>query len=86
MEIFASPRFKRAFNQLPQTVREKAKEREKVFKSNPFDPRLETHKLGGRYKDFWAFSIDRKYRIMFQFGSSMKEAIFINAGTYEIYK
>lgn len=86
MGVFVSPRFKKSFNRLPKTIREKAKEREKVFKNNPFDPRLETHKLGGKYKDFWAFSIDKRYRIMFQFGASINEVTFINAGTHEIYK
>lgn len=86
MEISVAPRFKKAFRRLPKIIREKAKEKERIFKINPFDPRLETHKLGGKYKDFWSFSIDRIYRIMFKFGTSMNEVIFINVGTHEIYK
>jgi mRNA-degrading endonuclease YafQ of YafQ-DinJ toxin-antitoxin module len=66
-------------------VKTKAEEKEKIFRANPFDTRLDTHKLHGKYKEYWAFTVVGQYRIMFAF--SGKEFVdFINIGTHEIYK
>jgi mRNA-degrading endonuclease RelE of RelBE toxin-antitoxin system len=62
-----SKKFLRSINQLPKTLQERASEREQLFKKNAFDPRLNTHKLHGKDKDLWAYSIDHKYRIKFLF-------------------
>ena len=60
-------------------------EREKIFRENPFDGRLDTHKLHGKYGEYWAFTVKGQYRIMFAFAG--KDTIdFINIGTHEIYK
>ncbi len=70
---------------MPKVVKTKAEEKEKIFKNNPFDSRLDTHKLHGKYKDYLAFTIVGQYRIIFLF--SGKEFVdFINIGTHEIYK
>ncbi len=87
MEIYLTSKFKKSFRRLPKTIKERAKEKEKIFRENPLDPRLETHSLHGKYKDFLAFSIDNSWRIMFQFlDSTKKKVAFINVGTHEIYK
>lgn len=85
MQIKASSKFRRSYKKLPQWLKDKAKEKEKIFCANPFDPRLDTHKLHGKYKDYWAFSIHGPYRIMFSFAAkSLVE--FINVGDHDIYK
>ena len=59
--------------------------KEKIFLKNPFDSRLDTHKLHGKYKEYWAFTVVGQYRIILAF--SGKEVVdFINIGTHEIYK
>lgn len=66
-------------------MKETALEKEKIFRQNPFDSRLDTHKLHGRYKDYWAFTAIGQYRIMFVFvGKGVVD--FINVGTHDIYK
>jgi addiction module RelE/StbE family toxin len=85
MIIRVSSKFKKAYKALPTNVQEKAKEREKLFRANPFDARLETHKLHGKYKNYWAFTITGQYRIMFTF-SDNDRIDFVNIGTHEIYK
>ena len=70
---------------MPKLVKMKAEEREKIFQRNPFDVRLDTHKLHGKYKEYWAFSVIGQYRIMFAF-SNADIVDFINIGTHEIYK
>ncbi len=84
MRIFFSSKFERAYKKLSQELKKKAKEKEKIFRKNPFDTRLKTHKLHGKYKKYWSFSISDSYRIMFDFISE-KEIVFINVGDHNIY-
>ena len=85
MEIEYSPRFKKAFKKLPKEVKLKAVEREKIFRKNPFEPQLKTHKLHGTMKEYWAFSISFGYRIGFTFMTG-ELVRFHDIGTHDIYK
>lgn len=85
MEIIYSPQFARDYRRLPETTRRKAEEKEKIFRVNPFDNRLKTHKLSGRLADCFAFSIDYRYRIIFEFLDG-KKLIFHAIGDHSIYK
>jgi len=67
MKIEYSPRFFKQFKKLPKEVKEYAVLCEKIFRNNPFDPKLKTHKLHGKMKEYWAFSISYNYRIGFTF-------------------
>lgn len=85
MIIRPTSKFRKSYEKLPRRIKEAALEKEKIFRQNPFDSRLDTHKLHGRYKDYWAFTVISQYRIMFAFAA--KNIIdFINVGTHEIYK
>ncbi|MFH1393139.1 MAG: type II toxin-antitoxin system mRNA interferase toxin, RelE/StbE family [Patescibacteria group bacterium] len=85
MLIRTSSRFRKVFKRLSKHIRDKAKEKENIFRINPFDSRLDTHKLHGKYKEYWAFTVDSQFRIMFIFAES--DIIdFIDIGTHEIYK
>ena len=87
MDIFLTSKFKKAYKRLPKQIKEKAKEREEIFRQDPFSLILETHRLHGKYKNYWAFSINKSYRIMFQFLDATRTKVaFINVGTHEIYK
>lgn len=85
MKIFYSSKFAREYKNLPLMVKKKAEKQEMIFRQNPFDSRLKTHKLSGPLKDFWAFSIDNKYRIVFEFVDE-KTIWFHSAGDHSIYK
>ena len=85
MRITVSPRFEKSYKSLPKRIKEKAKEQELVFRKNPFDPRLKTHRLTGQEKEAWAFSINYSYRIKFIFLTE-DEVLFLDVGTHEIYK
>ena len=67
MQIEYSPKFAKQFKKLPKEAKKSAVEREKIFRENPFDSRLKTHKLHGAIKEYWAFSISYNYRIGFTF-------------------
>ncbi|MBI5815407.1 MAG: type II toxin-antitoxin system YoeB family toxin [Nitrospinae bacterium] len=85
MKIVYSPLFARQYKNLPENIKVIAEEKEVVFRSNPFDPRLKPHKLHGRLRDFWAFSLDRKHRIIFEFGEQ-GTVYFHSVGDHSIYK
>ena len=85
MTIYYSSKFFREYKKLPVTVKRKAEVREEIFRDNPFDPRLGTHKLGGRLKEYWAFWIDSKNRIIFEYEN--KEIVwFHSVGNHAIYE
>jgi len=87
VEIFISSKFIRSSKRIPKKIKLKAKEKELIFRHNPFDPRLETHPLHGKYSGFWAFSINKVFRIMFKFENPSKNRVtFVNIGTHEIYR
>ena len=65
-------------------IQQRAKEREKIFRNNPFDPRLDTHKLHGRLNGQWSFWITGKVRIMFEFDNG--DVIFLDIGDHGIYQ
>lgn len=85
MEIIYHPKFARQYKKLPRPIKDRAEEKEKLFRANPFDPRLKTHKLHGELSEFWSFSITREYRIIFDFTDHNKTARFYMVGTHDIY-
>ena len=65
MQIIYSPQFAKDYRRLDNLTKEKTEKQEIIFRRNPFDSRLKTHKLSGRLRDLWSFSIDYNYRIIF---------------------
>jgi mRNA-degrading endonuclease YafQ of YafQ-DinJ toxin-antitoxin module len=56
-----------------------------LFSTNPFDNRLRTHKLTGKLRGLWAFSVDHKTRVIFSFPSD-DEALLVDIGGHdEVY-
>jgi len=55
-----------------------------LFIHDPFHPRLKTHKLSGKLRHLWSFSIDYEHRVVFYFTKdNPKKAIFVDIGTHE---
>jgi addiction module RelE/StbE family toxin len=53
-----------------------------IFKKNPFDERLRTHKLSGKLKELWSLNIEYDVRVIFYFVEQDK-AIFIDIGNHD---
>lgn len=85
MIIHYSSKFEKEYHKLSLAVKKIAEEKEEIFREDPFASRLKTHKLNGKLKDFWSFSINDKYRIIFEF-SSKTEVYFHSVGTHSIYE
>ena len=84
-QIHFSPRFFKSFNNLPKTIQELAKRKDKIFKKNPFDPILHTHKLKGELSGAWSYSVNYEYRVLFRFIKS-NEVLYYDIDTHEVYK
>ena len=85
MKIIYSTKFAREYRKLPLKIKKLAEKREQIFRKDPFESSLKTHKLTGKLKEYYSFSIDYQYRIIFEFVE--KDNIwFHSAGTHEIYK
>ncbi len=84
-EIKISPLFEKHYKKLSAQIKEKAKKKEKIFRENPFDSGLKTHKLHGKEKEVWAFWVDYDYWIKFIFLND-EEVLFLDIGTHGIYK
>jgi addiction module RelE/StbE family toxin len=85
MKIIYSTKFAREYKKVPLKIKKLAEKKEQIFRKEPFEPSLKTHKLTGKLKEYYSFSIDYQYRIIFEFAE--KEVIwFHSVGTHEIYK
>ena len=85
MNIEYSKKFAIQFKKLPKEVQESALKLENLFRINPFDPKLKTHKLHGTMKEYCAFSISYSYRIGFTFIEGYLVR-FHAVGSHDIYK
>ena len=85
MKIFYSTKFAKEYKKLPLKVKRAAEKKEKIFRKDPFAPQLKTHKLTGKLKSYYSFSIDYQYRIIFELVK--KDTVWLHSvGTHEIYK
>jgi len=88
IEIAFSTSFKRAFRKRVvgnATTEARFWERVEGFKNDPFDPKLRTHKLSGKLKDLWGFSIEYDLRVVFYFVDN-RRVVFVDIGTHtEVY-
>jgi len=85
MEVSYSPSFIRLLKSLPHALQEEALEKIESF-SNPTNHKsLKIHKLQGRLKDRWSFSVNYKTRIVFLFLTRPRRAHLLAIGDHEVY-
>jgi mRNA-degrading endonuclease YafQ of YafQ-DinJ toxin-antitoxin module len=88
MEVSFSSSFKRSFKRRIKgnvDIEERFWQKLELFTANPFEPSLKTHKLSGKLKNVWSFSIDYDARVLLYFESD-GNAVFIDIGSHdEVY-
>jgi addiction module RelE/StbE family toxin len=63
----------------------KTKKKLSLFKENPKQPSLRTHKLTGKLSNSWSISIEGNIRMLYYIKDG--EAVFFTVGTHEhVYK
>ena len=86
MEVSFSKSFKKAFKKRlsSNTLENEFWNRLELFTIDPFDPKLKTHKLSGKLKGLWSFSLEYNIRIVFFFTTDKpKKAVLVDIGTHE---
>ena len=88
VEISFSSSFRRAFKKrIKGNLDLEAKFWQKVeqFTIDPFDQSLKTHKLSGKLKELWSFSVEYDERVLFSFTED-GNAVFVDIGSHdEVY-
>ncbi|MEP6582899.1 MAG: type II toxin-antitoxin system YafQ family toxin [Ginsengibacter sp.] len=89
MEVSFSSTFKKAFK---KRIKDSIAEGEfwirlEIFADQPFNTKLKTHKLSGKLKGLWSFSIEQNLRVIFYFTKDKPpKAIFVDIGNHdEVY-
>lgn len=89
MEISFSSAFKKAYKKRVKGTLSESAFWEAVdnFVSDPYHPRLKTHKLSGRLKGLWSITIEYDLRVVFYFTDDKPlRAVFVDIGTHdEVY-
>ena len=88
IQITFSSSFKKSFRKRiagNQNLEVQFWEKVEVFKSDPFQTQLRTHKLSGKLKDLWSFSVEYDLGVIFHFADDGR-VIFVDIGTHrEVY-
>jgi len=77
--------FDKHYRKLSKQIKNAAKEKECVFRENPFHQSLRTHQLHGKEVGSWAFWINYHYRIKFLFLSD-SHILFLDVGPHDFYE
>lgn len=87
MIIYYHPRFRKSYKGLESQIKAQAEESIALFRRDSFDIRLDTHRLHGKLKKQWSFSVNNRDRILFEFlNKSQTEAVFLDVGPHSIYR
>jgi addiction module RelE/StbE family toxin len=83
--IFYSPRFLKRAEKIPQEIIDLATEKQKIFEKSPLHPSLRMHPLKGELRGYWSLSINKQYRIIFEYKEN-GDILFLSIGKHDIYK
>lgn len=84
LRIHYTSDFRKAYRRLPKRIQDAVDRKDALFRKNPFNPVVKTHKLHGRLEELWSFWVVFEYRILFEFIDG--GAVFYDLGTHDIYK
>ncbi len=85
VKVAYTPTFLKEFKKLEKDLQNEAIEKIELFEEGVQHPFLKTHKLKGKLKDRYSFSVNYKTRIVFQY-LSKKDVIFLAIGDHDVYK
>lgn len=80
-----TPSFLKQLRSLPEELQEEALEKIEFFKDVKNHKMLKAHKLKGRLRGRYAFAVNYRLRIVFQFIAS-KEVVLLAVGDHDVYR
>lgn len=84
IEVNYKPRFARKFDSLNRDLQVEVLEKIDLFKDYSNHTSLKVHKLHGQLKDQYSFSVNYKFRIVFQYVSK-NEVELLTVGDHDVY-
>ena len=84
MQVSFKPSFVRQINKLEQGLVDEVLYKIDILKNSDDDATLKIHKLHGRMKNKWSFSVNYKIRIIFEY-ESKKEIVLLAIGDHDVY-
>ncbi|MCX6751960.1 MAG: type II toxin-antitoxin system YafQ family toxin [Candidatus Nomurabacteria bacterium] len=86
IEILTTKGFDKSFKKKDKSIQNKALERIKIFREDPFNVLLNNHALAGEYENKRSLNVTGDYRIMFYYADE-NTAILSDIGTHaELYE
>ena len=85
MNIAYTPQFLRMFKKLEPALQEEAIEKIELFTKDSNHSQLKAHKLQGKLKNRYSFSINYQTRIIYIF-LTKTEVAFLAIGDHDVYK
>ncbi len=85
MQVSYKPSFIKEMHKLEKSLFNEVLEKIDFLKTSKDYSVLKVHKLNGKLKDFYSFSVNYKIRIIFKY-ESKKEIVLLNIGSHDIYK
>lgn len=86
MEVTFSPNFLRSLRNLPEKLQEEAIEKIIALQDIRNHRQLKVHKLTGRLKDCYSFSVNYKMRILFEYVGKPRRAYLMELGDHDVYE
>jgi mRNA-degrading endonuclease YafQ of YafQ-DinJ toxin-antitoxin module len=85
--VLVSASFDHKFRKTDAALQDEISDKVDAFKNPQNHAQLKVHKLKGRLKDRYAFSIDYKNRVIFRWvDRSKKTALLLDFGDHSIYE
>ena len=85
INVCFKPSFIRHFNKFPRDFQDEVIEKIELFKNINNHHLLKVHKLKGKLKKFYGFSVDFQNRVVFDY-ISKNEAVLLMIGDHNVYK
>ena len=85
IKVKYKPAFVRQYKKLPKALKQETKEKIDLFCVDPNHSFLKTHKLKGRLKGRYSFSVNYKYRVVFRY-ETKNTAVLLAVGDHEVYE
>ncbi|NIA02010.1 MAG: type II toxin-antitoxin system mRNA interferase toxin, RelE/StbE family [Nitrospirae bacterium] len=83
--VHFKPSFLKQFNKFSVALQDEIEEKIELFKKDPTHPSLKSHKLRGRLKGRFSFSVNYRIRIVFAC-LSKKDVVLLSVGGHDVYQ
>jgi addiction module RelE/StbE family toxin len=85
LEVQYKPTFLRSFKKLDSQLQDEVEEKIVLFRDSAQHKKLRVHKLHGKLRGCYSFSVNYAWRIVFEYESE-QVVILLDVGNHDMYK